>query len=189
MSAQPTPRFTHDEFLDREAQSPFRHEFRQGRIEMMAGGTMDHSLIANNCSASLQRALAGRGCRIVGPDLLLRIEQADVSTYPDLMVICDAPNFHGRRKIIIDNPIVIVEVLSPSTESYDRGEKFDAYRQLPSLRDYVLVHQNEARIEVFSLESDGSWNQTEVSGLNARLTLESLAIEVPLASIYDLVEF
>jgi Uma2 family endonuclease len=189
MFAQPTPRFTHEEFLDREAQSPFRHEFRRGRIEMMAGGTMDHSLIENNCSASLQRALAGRGCRIVGPDLLLRIEQADVSTYPDVMVICDSPNFLGRRKIIIDNPIVIVEVLSPSTESYDRGEKFDAYRQLPSLRDFVLIHQKEPRIEVFSLQSDGSWNPTEVSGMNATLTLESRAIKVPLTSIYELVEF
>jgi Uma2 family endonuclease len=189
MSAQPTPRFTHEEFLDREIQSPFRHEFRQGRIEMMAGGTRNSSLIASNFLVLLGQILADRDCEVHGPELLVHIENTLTSTYPDVMVICGSPSYADRREIIVDNPILVVEVLSPSTEDYDRGEKVDAYKQLPSLREFVLVNQKAAHVECFSLRPDGSWHHAEVSGMNACLTLESLGVEIPLGAIYRRVKF
>ena len=126
MTPQPVPHFTHEEFLDRERESTFRHEFHHGRIEMMAGGSHSHSLIGANCIGDLRAALRGRNCQVHGGALMIRIAEADTSTYPDAMVICGEPAFADRRRIIITNPVVIVEVLSPSTEAYDRGEKFKA---------------------------------------------------------------
>jgi Uma2 family endonuclease len=189
MSAQPTPRFTHEEFLDREIQSPFRHEFRQGRIEMMAGGTFRHGAIGANTLMAFGQALADRDCTILGPDVLVHIESASTSTYPDVMVICGSPSYADLREILVDNPSVIVEVLSPSTEGYDRGEKFDAYKQLPSLLEFVLVHQKTARVECFSRRPDGSWQHDEVSGMNACLKIESLGVKIPLSAIYRRMEF
>lgn len=105
------------------------------------------------------------------------------------MVICGKPNFLDRRKNIVTNPIVIVEVVSPSIEQYDRNEKFWAYQQWPSLKDYVLISQNEPLVAVFARTDSGPWNRTEYRGLETALKLESIAVEIPLSKLYEKVDW
>ena len=184
MSTQPIPLFTHEEFLEREVQSEFRHEYKQGRIEMMAGGSRNHAVLQANAVGELRSALAGRDCTVVGESLLVHIAAANASTYPDSMVICGEEVYADRRKNIVTNPIVIVEVTSPSTGQYDRKEKFKAYQLLPTLKEYVLISQNEPLVEVLRRSDSGEWIKTEYRGLQAFVRLESLDIRLPVSGLY-----
>lgn len=186
MPAFPVPRFTHEEFLEREALSPFRHEFRRGRVEMMAGGTHHHSLVGANVIARMSALLADRDCEVHGGELLVYVAQAELSTYPDVLVICGAPRFCDRKRREVENPLVLFEVLSPSTEAYDRGEKFEAYKQLPSLREHVLLSPDRPRAERFL--RDTGWGCTSYEGRDAVVALESLGVGLDLASVYRRVE-
>ena len=188
MTPQRVPYFTHEEFLDREQESRFRHEFHNGRIEMMAGGSHAHSIIGTNCSGELRNALQGRDCEVHGEALMIRIAAADKSTYPDAMVICGEPVFTDNRKLVVTNPLVIVEVLSPATEAYDRGEKFAAYQLLPSLQEYVLVSQETPLVEVYRRTVSG-WTKFEFPGLEATITLQSLGVTLPASAIYSRVQW
>ena len=181
------PWFTHEEFLEREEDSKFRHEYNQGRIEMIAGGTRDHSLISSNCAGALGTALRSRNCEVHGPGLLVHIAAANRSTYPDAFVICGSPAYMERRKVVVTNPKVVIEVASRSTESYDRTEKFAAYRQLPSLEEFVLISQTEPRIEVFSRGT--GWTAVKYTDLDAMVKLASLEIELSAREIYERVEW
>ena len=189
MSPQPVPQFTHEEYLELEVQSNFRHEYKQGRVEMMAGGSHNHSLLITKSVRLLDAALDGHDCEVHSEAMLVHIASANISTYPDTMVICGKPNFLDRRKNIVTNPIVIVEVVSPSIEQYDRNEKFWAYQQLPSLKDYVLISQNEPLVAVFARTDSGPWNRTEYRGLETALKLESIAVEIPLSKLYEKVDW
>ena len=131
MSAQTVPQFTHEEFPEHEGQSNFRHEYKQGRVEMMACENHNHSQLITKAVRLLDTALDGRDCEVHSEAMLVHITSANMSTYPDTMVICGKPNFPDRRKNIVTNPILVVEVVSPSTENYDRNEKFRTYQQLP----------------------------------------------------------
>lgn len=190
MSALPiVPWFTLDEFLEREADSKFRHEFRRGHIVMMAGGVYAHSVVAANLLGELRNALRGRKCQVHGPDLLIHIDRADAACYPDVMAICGKPSFPvPRKKNIVDNPVLIAEVLSPSTEDYCRREKFEIYKQIPTLREYLLAAPDQPRIERFTRQPDGTWIRAEFLGESASLILEGLEISIPLAEIYRGVE-
>lgn len=158
---------------------------------LMAGGSADHSLIAANVIGELRSRVQGKPCRVYDSNLRVRIPKTVLYTYPDATVIC------GPRQIDPDdptgetilNPRVIVEVLSPSTEAYDRGEKFGRYRQLDSLEEYVLVSQLTPRVEVFYRQGDGTWLFDAASELTATARLRSLKIELPLADVYAGIEF
>ena len=189
MSAETSPQFTHEEFLEHEVHSNFRHEYKQGRVEMMAGGSHNHSQIITKAVRLLDTSLDGRDCYVNSEAMLVHIKSANMSTYPDTMVICGKPNFLDRRKNIVTNPIVIVEVVSPSTENYDRNEKFRAYQQLPSLKEYLLISQNEPLVEVFSRTDSGSWIRTEYRGLESSVKLESIGVEIPLNKLYEKVDW
>ena len=189
MSAQPVPQFTHEEYIEHEVQSNFRHEYKQGRVEMMAGGSRKHSLLITKAVRLLDTALDGRDCEVHSEAMLVHIASANISTYPDTMVICGKPNFLDRRENIVTNPIVVVEVVSPSTENYDRNEKFRAYQQLESLKEYVLISQNEPLVEVFARTDSGPWIRTEYRGLETSVRLESLAVEIPLHKLYEKVDW
>jgi Uma2 family endonuclease len=189
MSAEPVPHFTHEEFLKREVQSAFRHEFLDGRIEMMAGGSHNHSLLMSTIARILGNALDGRDCEVHGEALMVHIAAANVTTYPDAMVICGKPNFVTKQKNEVSNPVVIVEVLSPSSERYDRGEKFRFYQQLPSLKAYVLISQKEPLVEVYTRSDSGAWPKTEFRGLDAVATLSSLGIELSMKQLYQRVDW
>lgn len=183
MAASAVPRFTHEEFLDREQHSPFRHEYTRGHIEMMSGGTENHSLLATAVTYLLSARLLDRDCSVHGSDLLVRINVADKSTYPDAMVICGKAHFPERRKLVVDNPILLVEVLSPSTELYDRSEKLTAYKQLSSLREILFISQDQPSVEYMQKGPDG-WITTVHEGRDAILSLVHLQVSIPLADLY-----
>lgn len=183
MAASAAPRFTHDEFLDREQHSPFRHEYTRGHVEMMSGGTENHSLLATSLTYLLTARLLDRDCSVHGSDLLVRINIADMSTYPDAMVICGKAHFPERRKLVVDNPVLLVEVLSPSTVTFDRGAKLAAYKQLASLREILFIAQDQPSVEYMQKGPDG-WISTILEGREAILSLVHLQVSIPLADLY-----
>ncbi len=183
MAASAVPRFTHEEFLDREQQSPFRHEYCQGRIEMMAGGTWIHALLSATIARLLGNALGDRDCSVQGSDFLIRMAASDMSSYPDAMVVCGKANFVDGRKLVIDNPVLVVEVLSPSTVEFDRGTKLAAYKQLESLREILLISQDRPSVEYLQNGPNG-WTSTFVEGRDALLSLVHLQISIPMAELY-----
>src|ERR1039457_2698196 len=189
MSAQPIPRLTAEEYLTAERAAEFRSEFYDGCMYAMAGGSIPHNVIAGNVHGELKRLLKGRGCLVTIGDVRLRVSPGRVYTYPDVMAVCGEPKTADDRKDTLLNPSLVVEVLSPSTEAHDRGYKFAQYRQLESIREYVLVSQSEPRVERFERQPDGRWVLSEHVGMNAVCRFESVDCDVPPARIYENVAF
>ena len=170
------------EYLDFERSSEQRHEYADGEIFAMAGGTLEHSAVAANLLGELRNALLGRGCRMLTSDMRIKTANGRY-VYPDGAVLCERPEFEDDKRDTLLNPAVIVEVLSDSSEAYDRGEKFAQYRTLPSLRDYVLASQKEPRLEVFTRQSDGSW-VLRIYGPGERAALTSIGVEITMDRTY-----
>jgi Uma2 family endonuclease len=186
---QRVPRLSAQEYLARERAATYRSEFFDGETFAMAGGSPQHSLIKVNVTGELRALLKGARCTAYDSDLRVLVSRTGLYTYPDASVICGPLEFDDERHDTVLNPTVVVEVLSESTEAYDRGKKFGHYRQIPMLREYVLVSQEEPRIERFLRNDDGTWTLTEATGLEATLRLPSLGIEIALREVYDKVEF
>lgn len=160
-------------YLEAEAASEHKHEYLRGEVFAMAGGTPEHTAIAAAVITELSVALRGRPCRVFGSDLRIRVEDTDLSTYPDVTVVCDSLERSSIDPHAVTNPILLVEVLSDSTEAYDRGEKFLHYRRLASLREYLLVSQRKPLIESYVRTERGTWELREASEGEV-LTLASL---------------
>lgn len=152
-----TRTMTPEEYLVWERASETRHQFFRGEVFDMAGASRAHNLIVMNLSGELRNALRQRSCEAYAMDMRVRIPATGLYTYPDLSVVCGPPLFDDTQNDTLTNPQVIVEVLSDSTESFDRGRKFEQYRTLPSLREYVLASQSAPILEHFSYQQDGSW--------------------------------
>lgn len=180
--ALPAPRSTYAEYLELEASSEERHEFVDGFIYAMAGGTPEHSRVAIALAAELRSALATHGCAVYGSDLKIRIEATNRSTYADAVVICGPDRKSAIDPNAIVNPTIIVEVLSPSTEASDRGDKWRHYQRLDSLREYVLVSQSEPYVEVFRRNGDEWVLRTATAG--QMIELPSQGIQIPVDAIY-----
>jgi Uma2 family endonuclease len=148
-------RITADEFLAWDERQAIKHEFVRGEVFAMAGGEDRHYSLALNLAIALRQHLGGSGCRVYGGDVKLRVEAADCFFYPDLMVTCSAADAADR--LVKREPVLVVEVLSPSTAAFDRGEKFAAYRQLPSLAEFLLVDVDARSCELYRKGSDGLW--------------------------------
>jgi Uma2 family endonuclease len=181
--------YTVDEYLELEIASETRNEYRNGEIFTMSGGTANHSAIAVNLIIYLGFLLRDTDFRMYNGDMRIWIPEFQCGTYADVLVINGEPEFNGICTDEILNPLLIVEVLSPSTEGYDRGEKFRKYRSIPSLREYILISQSEAYIEHYSKSASKSENidiwQFQISDrLDQKITLPSLNIEVSLSEIY-----
>ena len=172
-----------------ERSAEFRSEYYNGHIYAMSGGSYQHAQIIGGLVRELGNALKKRPCSVVPSDLRLRVSPDGLYAYPDVVVICGDPKFADDRKDTLLNPTLIVEVLSPSTEAYDRGFKSAQYRTLASLEEYVLVSQAEPRVEVFRRQPGGHWLLSEAVSLAAVCRFESLDCGVPLADIYDKVSF
>ena len=179
---------TEAEYLRIERAANYRSEFYRGEMFAMAGGSPKHSRIRINLSGSLWSRLKGHPCVAYDSDLRIRC-RTGLYTYPDASVICDELEFDEEHKDTVLNPTLIVEVLSKSTEAYDRGKKFDHYRTIPSLREYVLVAQDEPMVQRFLRNDDDTWTLTAVSGLDQSLRLKSIDVELLLAEIFDRVNF
>ena len=184
MSAVPNPLLTYHEYLSRERGASAKSEFYRGQIFAMTGGSVRHNTISGNVFASLRGYLRGTPCRPFNSDQRIRIPANGLATYPDVSVVCGEFEVDSEDADAIINPVVIFEVLSKTSESYDRGKKFDFYRQLDSLREYVLISQEEAQVERFVRQDDGSWNLTLFKGLQSELKIQSLCT-LPLAVIFE----
>jgi Uma2 family endonuclease len=184
-------RHTISEYLRLERESVEKHEYRDGEILAMAGGSPNHSLITANFIRELGNVLKGKPCRVYDSNLRVLIPRTPLYTYPDASVLCSEPKLdpQDEKKGTITDPRLLAEVLSASTEAYDRGEKFTRYRQIDSLQEYVLISQHTPRVEMFFRRSDGTWLFTAVAGLESIARLTSLEIAIPLREIYAGVEF
>jgi Uma2 family endonuclease len=178
--AQPAERLllTEQEYLAFERASEERHEYANGEIFAMSGGTWEHSLIGTNISGELRAALLDRPCSVHGADMRIHIPANTRYTYADVLVVCGEPDFLDDARDTVRNPVLIVEVLSDSSERYDRGDKFEQYRSIPSLRHYVLASQHKPRIEHFERQPDGAW-LLRVAGPGERVQLAG--IDCPIA--------
>lgn len=178
-----TKKYTPEEYLALEEQAEFRSEYNDGVITAMAGGSLNHARITKNVSRLLDEKL-NEGCESFTTDVKIQVENYRKFYYPDVFVICGEPVFYQKRTDTIVNPILIVEVLSGSTEAKDRGEKMLAYRTLETLREYVLVSQDKAVVEQYSKNADGNWIHKATIGLNSKVKFESIEVELTLEEIY-----
>ena len=189
MSALPKSSLSAAEYLAAERAAETKSEFFDGEMFAMAGTTKSHARIVMNFGAELRAKLKGRKCEPFATDLRVKVEANGLYTYPDLVVVCGEQHFEGDRFDTLLNPTLIVEVLSETTERYDRVKKFDLYRALPSLQEYVLVTQSEPRVEQFLCRPNGEWNLRVTTDPGALVSLPSIACEIAFAEIYDRVEF
>lgn len=173
-----------------ERESDERHWYLDGEIYAMSGESLQHSQICVNLIGDVRSQLKGTDCQALSPNMKVRTGDSGLFSYPDLSVVCGTPLFHDKRKDVLLNPVVIFEVLSPSTVWYDRGAKFFRYQTfLPSLLDYVLVWQDQPAVELFSRWEDGNWFYTPVQGLSAKMTIPSINCVLELSEIYSRVTF
>lgn len=189
MSAHAIPRLSPEEYLRIEREAETKSEYDDGVMFAMSGVSRAHAWIAMRLGAAMTGQLGDRGCRVAGSDLRIQISRSGPYFYPDLSVVCGELQPADDENDMLQNPVVIFEVVSKSTEGYDRGKKFAQYRRLESLRDYVLVSQTEPRIEVFSKGEAGTWTMTEFVGTDAVCRISSVGCEVALAEVYRDVTF
>lgn len=177
------------EYLELDRASEIRHEYYFGEVIAMSGGTHNHSLISSNILREAGNSLKGSPCYALNPDMRTKTATG-VYAYPDVTVVCGEPAFDGDRNDVLLNPTVIFEVLSSSTEDYDRGKKLLHYRSIPSLKAYILVSQDLARVETFTRNTDRTgWLLTEVLGVESVLPIPCLGIELRMADLYERVVF
>lgn len=186
-TAQALDRLTPDQYLQREEISPVKHEYIDGEIYPMVGASDPHVTIAGNLFALLRSHLRGSGCRVFISDMKVRINTPSRFYYPDILVTCDDRD--RETPLYKQHPRLIVEVLSPSTEAFDRGDKFADYRQLPSLEEYVLISAHQPRIECFRRSSNGIWTLHPYEGQISGYRLESLSFEGSFDQLYEDVIF
>jgi Uma2 family endonuclease len=189
MSVVLKPRYTPEQYLDIERAADYKSEYFDGEIFAMAGASEEHNTITFNLSGALVPQLRGTGCRGYAGDMRVKVDASGLYTYPDVVVVCGERHFTDDHLDTLTNPTLIIEVLSPSTEGYDRGQKFANYRRIPSLETYVLVAQERAHIEKFERRPDGQWLLSEASDLTGTLPLPSIGCTLVLAEVYDNVSF
>jgi Uma2 family endonuclease len=186
MATEPKAHFTPEEYLAFERRSEFKSEYVDGEIVAMTGASRRHNRIAGNLFADLHAQLKrNRGCEVFTNDMRVRVPAADLYTYPDVVAACDESRFEDKELDTLLNPVFIAEVLSNSTESYDRGNKFASYRTLPSFTEYLILAQDRVHVEHSVRQPDGSWLLTETDDLQASLVLPSIGCTVLLADVYD----
>ena len=182
-------KLTPDEYLEFERSAETRHEYIDGVVYEMAGESLSHSQICFNLAAIVGRELKGKDCQGLSPNMKVRTTSASLFAYPDLTIVCGKPEFHDLRTDVLINPTVIVELLSPSTEKYDRTTKFLRYRMgNETLTDYILIAQDYTFVEHYVKTGDGHWEYTSYHTQDTAVTLDSVGIRVNVAEIYERVE-
>ena len=188
MTALPQPQYGFEEYLATEREQENRNEFIAGQVYAMTGAKENHNLIVTNLIITIGTQFKRRPCRVFASDMKVRIDLADACTYPDVTALCGERHFHDQRRDVITNPTLIVEVLSESTEAYDRGDKFALYRRLPSLREYLLLSQERMAAELYTRQGHDRWLLSTFDRAEQEIALESVDCTVPMAEIYDKVE-
>ncbi len=189
MSALPETKWTVEQYLAFERASEVRHEYLKGQIYDFAGASENHSLVLGSTYANLYTQLRKKPCKVYATDMRVKVNRAGLYTYPDIAVVCGTPQFEDDHRDTLLNPALIIEVLSPSTESYDRGRKFQHYRRLDSLQEYVLIAQDSCRIEHYTRQPDGQWLLNEISQPDQVLDLPAIGCKLLAADVYEKVTF
>ena len=178
------------EYLDMERMSEIRHEYLDGQVYMMAGESPRHSNICFNLYGIVHAALRGKSCRGFSPNMKIATNDKGLYAYPDLAVVCGEPKYHDKKGDILLNPTIIFEVLSPSTQHYDRGEKFLRYTNfIKSLTDYVLISQDKPLVEHFSRQPANSWKSVVLQGLDTFISFPAIETEISLGELYEQISF
>ncbi len=183
MATQPIQPLTEEEYLRIERAAFEKSEFHGGEMFAMAGGTPNHSLIGNRTTSLLDR-LVPSSCRVFNSDQRIHMAAPGTFTYADGLGVCGKPEFDSDQKDNLLNPLLIVEVLTPSTQDYDRGKKFELYRTIESFREYLIVHQDRRFVEHHSKQEDGSWVLREYTGTSATVAIPRLDLQIPLLDLY-----
>ena len=185
MIAQPKQYSTEQEYIQFERASIGKHEYFDGQIYAMTGASRIHNLIAGNTLAMLHRQLRKKPCEIFPSDMRVKVTRTGLYTYPDLVIICGKPEFTDDTLDTLINPLVLIEVLSPSTERYDRGMKFQNYRTIETLQDYILIAQDQYHVEHYSRQNSGQWLLQEAIGRESALTIRSIESTLTLGDVYE----
>jgi Uma2 family endonuclease len=189
MSTVPTRRLTPQEYLAQERQADFKSEYLRGEVFARPGASYEHTLIKDNFAREAGNQLEDGPCHVLTSDMRVKVDATGLYTYPDIAIVCEKPRFEDEVFDTLLNPRAIVEILSDSTEKYDRGAKFGHYRQILSLQEYVLVTQDRPLVERFARQADGSWLLTVFEGLSQTFGFASVSAQIPLVEIYNGVEF
>ena len=179
---------TPEQYLEIERKAEFKSEYYQGEMFAMAGAKEAHNLIAGNVYAAFHQQLRSRPCRPYMSDMRVRVSPGGLYTYPDVTIVCGEPQFLDEQRDTLLNPNLIVEVLSPSTEAYDRGRKFKHYRSVESVSEYLLVSSEQIGAELFTRQPDGGWHLITVGRMEDSLDLQSVGCRLALADVYEKVE-
>jgi Uma2 family endonuclease len=176
---------TVEEYLELEKTSDVKHEYYRGEVFALAGALLPHNVIASNVLVEIGQKLKGKGCRPFGSDMRIHIPANTLFTYPDISIFCvDIKTLNDDQYNAL-NPLALIEILSDSTKSYDRGDKFKLYRDIPTLKEYVLIDSASVSVEAFSINPAGHWELQEYNSLNETLNFQSLSLLLPLKDIYE----
>jgi len=190
MVAIPKERFTLEEYIEFDKNSEERWEYFDGVVISMSGGTLTHNRIARNLTTSLTNKLAGHGCEVLPADMRIKEPKAPPYRYADVMVVCGEPVIESIQGLdVLVNPRLIVEILSESTEAYDRGKKFLSYQSINSFEEYLLVAQDKPYVTHYVRQTDGSWLRTDIEGIESEIKLVTIPCKTTLSEIYASVEF
>ena len=189
MSSLARLRYSPQQYLEQERKAAYRSEYYSGEIFAMAGASQRHNLIASNIIREISTQFRGRPCQTYTSDMRVKVNATGLYTYPDVVAVCGEIEFEDEDQDTLLNPVVVIEVLSRSTEAYDRGEKFAHYRRLGSVQDYLLISQDKVRVEHYARQRDDHWLLSEINSLTERVVLSSVSCELLLADIYEKIGF
>ena len=189
MSTQPKTLLTPAQYLEIERRAERKSEYYNGEMFAMAGAKQAHNRLVANLVAGLHRQFRSRPCDVYPSDMRVRVSPGGLYTYPDVVAVCGEQRFLDDQRDTLLNPGLLVEVLSPSTEAYDRGRKFEQYKSIESLRDYLLVASDRLHADLYMRQADGRWLLTSADSLEDSLTLESVGAQLTLADLYEKVDF
>lgn len=189
MSTAPKTYFTSQQYLALERTASYKSEYFRGEIFAMAGASARHNLIVSNSLVVLSNQLKSRPCLVYPSDLKVEVRATGLISYPDVSVVCGEPELGYEHGEVLHNPLVIIEVISESTEAYDRGKKFQHYQRLPSLKHFVLIAQDRPSVEVFTRQANDSWLLTSANQLDQAIRLEEIDCTLPLQEVYSKVTF
>lgn len=188
MSSQTKTYFTAAEYLAQERAAEYKSEYHDGEIFAMTGASRNHNRLSMSVSAALYIQLKGRRCDVFASDMRVKVAPSGFYTYPEVVAVCGEPEFEDEHVDTLLNPTLIVEVLSKSTEGYDRGRKFEHYRKLVSLSEYLLIAQDKVHVEHYVRQADNQWLLSETDNLRDAIDLPSIGCRLTLADVYDKVE-
>jgi Uma2 family endonuclease len=189
MSTLPKTYLTPERYIEIERAAEYKSEYYQGEMFAMAGAKWNHNLIVAHLISQLDQQLRSRPCSVTPSDMRVRVSATGLYTYPDVAVVCGEPQFLDGHRDTLLNPTLIIEVLSPSTEAYDRGLKFENYRSIETLRQYLLVSSDRIHADLYTRQPDGGWLLTSADGPAGTLSLASVNCQVALADVYEKVDF